>query len=90
MQRSSIFVTVYSYYSVSMSARRSDVTKRRVLEALQLYSEKFGPYRHKTLAAVQGVFNRWHGIFGFVFISATISISIGMIILSIICHDRGP
>ena len=39
------------------------------VEAMQVYNERFGPYRHKTLTAVQGDFNDGMEFSGLYFIS---------------------
>jgi aminopeptidase N len=61
-------VTVYSYFFAFY-----DVSGRALLqttvEALQVFNEKFGPYHHKTLTAVQGDFNDGMEFSGFYFIS---------------------
>lgn len=49
-------VTVYAYY-FGLYDTPGEAMLKTTVEALQLYSEKFGPYRHKTLTAVQGDFN---------------------------------
>ena len=42
---------------------------RTTIEAMQTFSERFGPYRHKTLSAVQGDFNDGMEFSGLYFIS---------------------
>jgi hypothetical protein len=49
-------VTVTSYY-YSGSANAGQAVLEATVKALQTYSALFGPYPHKTLAAVQGDFN---------------------------------
>lgn len=49
-------VTVYSYYFGLYDAPGQAMLKTTV-EAMQTFNERFGPYRHKTLTAVQGDFN---------------------------------
>lgn len=61
-------VTVYSYYFGFYDAPGQAMLQTTV-EALQTYSEKFGPYRHKTLTAVQGDFNDGMEYSGLYFIS---------------------
>lgn len=61
-------VTVYSYffdfYDVSGKA-----LLQTTAEALQVFTDKFGPYRYKTLTAVQGNFNDGMEFSGLYFIS---------------------
>ncbi len=61
-------VTVYSYYFGLYDAP-GEAMLRTTVEALQTYSERFGPYRHKTLSAVQGDFNDGMEFSGLYFIS---------------------
>jgi aminopeptidase N len=61
-------VTVYSYFFAFYDAPGQALLQTSV-EALQVFSEKFGPYRHKTLTAVQGDFNDGMEYSGFYFIS---------------------
>ncbi|MBK9924353.1 MAG: M1 family metallopeptidase [Anaerolineales bacterium] len=61
-------VTVYSYYFAYYDAP-GEAMLQTTVEAMQVYSEKFGPYRHKTLTAVQGDFNDGMEYSGFYFIS---------------------
>jgi hypothetical protein len=61
-------VTVYSYYFAYYDAPGQAMLDTTV-EAMQTYAEKFGPYRHKTLTAVQGDFNDGMEYSGFYFIS---------------------
>ena len=61
-------VTVYSYYFGLYDAPGQAMLKTTV-EALQTFSERFGPYRHKTLSAVQGDFNDGMEFSGMYFIS---------------------
>jgi len=61
-------VTVYSYYFAFYDAPGQAMLDTTV-EALQVYQEKFGPYRHKSLTAVQGDFNDGMEYSGFYFIS---------------------
>ncbi len=49
-------VTVYSYYFGAYDAP-GEAMLQTTVEALQTFSENFGPYRHKTMTAVQGDFN---------------------------------
>ncbi|HJR78545.1 MAG TPA: M1 family metallopeptidase [Anaerolineales bacterium] len=61
-------VTVYSYYfAFFMDA--GEALLQTTVEAMQVYNERFGPYRHKTLTAVQGDFNDGMEFSAFYFIS---------------------
>jgi hypothetical protein len=61
-------VTVYSYYFGLYDAP-GQAMLRTTVEAMQTFSERFGPYRHKTLTAVQGDFNDGMEFSGMYFIS---------------------
>jgi len=61
-------VTVYSYYFGLYDAP-GEAMLQTTAEAMQVYSERFGPYRHKTLSAVQGDFNDGMEFSGLYFIS---------------------
>jgi hypothetical protein len=61
-------VTVYSYFFVFYDAP-CEAMLQTTVEALQTFSEKFGPYRHKTMTAVQGDFNDGMEFSGLYFIS---------------------
>ena len=61
-------VTVYSYYFGLYDAP-GEAMLRTTVEATQLFGERFGPYRHKTLSAVQGDFNDGMEFSGLYFIS---------------------
>jgi aminopeptidase N len=61
-------VTVYSYYFAFYDAPGLALLNTTV-EAMQVYDEKYGPYHHKTLTAVQGDFNDGMEFSGFYFIS---------------------
>jgi peptidase M1-like protein len=61
-------VTIYSYYFAYYEAP-GEAMLRTTVEALRTYSDKFGPYRHKTLTAVQGDFNDGMEYSGMYFIS---------------------
>ncbi|HEY5728972.1 MAG TPA: M1 family metallopeptidase [Anaerolineales bacterium] len=61
-------VTVYSYYFAFYDAP-GEAMLQTTVEALQVFSEKFGPYPHKSLTAVQGDFNDGMEYSGFYFIS---------------------
>lgn len=61
-------VTVYTYYFGIYNAP-GEALLQTTVEAMQTYSEKFGPYRHKTLTAVQGDFNDGMEFSGLYFIS---------------------
>lgn len=61
-------VTVYSYYFGLYDAPGQAMLKTTV-ESMQTFSERFGPYRHKTLTAVQGDFNDGMEFSGMYFIS---------------------
>ncbi len=61
-------VTIYSYYFAYYDSA-GEAMLQTTMEAMQTYSEKFGPYRHKTLTAVQGDFNDGMEYSGMYFIS---------------------
>jgi aminopeptidase N len=61
-------VTVYSYYFGIYDAP-GEAMLQTTIEAMQIFSEYFGPYRHKTLTAVQGDFNDGMEFSGLYFIS---------------------
>jgi len=61
-------VTVYSYFFAFYDAP-SEAMLQTTVEALQVYGERFGPYPHKSLTAVQGDFNDGMEFSGFYFIS---------------------
>ncbi|HMB21406.1 MAG: M1 family metallopeptidase [Chloroflexota bacterium] len=61
-------VTVYAYYFGLYDAP-GEAMLQTTVEAMQTYSERFGPYRHKTLTAVQGDFNDGMEYSGMYFIS---------------------
>ena len=61
-------VTVYSYYFGLYDAP-GEAMLQTTVEAMQTFSERFGPYRHKTLSAVQGDFNDGMEFSGLYFIS---------------------
>jgi hypothetical protein len=61
-------ITVYSYYFGIYDAP-GEAMLQTTVEALQTFSEKFGPYRHKTMTAVQGDFNDGMEYSGMYFIS---------------------
>jgi Peptidase family M1 domain len=61
-------VTVYSYYFGFYDAPGQAMLQTTV-EAMQTFSERFGPYRHKTMTAVQGDFNDGMEFSGLYFIS---------------------
>jgi hypothetical protein len=61
-------VQVYSYYFGIYDAA-GEAMLQTTAEALQTFSEKFGPYRHKTMTAVQGDFNDGMEFSGMYFIS---------------------
>jgi hypothetical protein len=61
-------VTVYSYY-FGLYDKPGEAMLQTTVEAMQTYSERFGPYRHKTLTAVQGDFNDGMEFSGLYFIS---------------------
>jgi aminopeptidase N len=61
-------VTVYSYYFGLYDAP-GEALLQTTVESMQVYSERFGPYRHKTLTAVQGDFNDGMEFSGLYFIS---------------------
>ena len=61
-------VTVYSYFFGFYDAPGEAMLETTV-EAMQVYADKFGPYRHKTMTAVQGDFNDGMEYSGFYFVS---------------------
>jgi hypothetical protein len=61
-------VTVYSYYFGLYDAP-GEAMLQTTVEAIQTYSQVFGPYRHKTMTAVQGDFNDGMEYSGLYFIS---------------------
>jgi hypothetical protein len=61
-------VTVYSYY-FGFYDESGEAMLQTTVEALQLFNERFGQYRHKTLSAVQGDFNDGMEFSGLYFIS---------------------
>lgn len=61
-------VTIYSYYFGLYDAPGQAMLQTTV-EAIQTYSQAFGPYRHKTMTAVQGDFNDGMEYSGLYFIS---------------------
>ena len=61
-------VTVYSYYFAFYDAP-GEAMLQTTVESLQVFSELFGPYPHKSLTAVQGDFNDGMEYSGFYFIS---------------------
>jgi len=61
-------VTVFSYYFGLYDAP-GEAMLQTTIEAMQTYSQRFGPYRHKTLTAVQGDFNDGMEYSGLYFIS---------------------
>ncbi|MBI4760749.1 MAG: M1 family metallopeptidase [Chloroflexota bacterium] len=61
-------VTVYAYYFAFYDAP-GEAMLQTTVEALQVFQEKFGPYRHKTMTAVQGDFNDGMEFSAFYFIS---------------------
>ena len=61
-------VTVYSYY-FGIYDIPGEAMLQTTIEAMQTFSERFGPYHHKTLTAVQGDFNDGMEFSGLYFIS---------------------
>ncbi len=61
-------IKVYSYYFGIYDAP-GEAMLQTTVEALNTFSEKFGPYRHKTMTAVQGDFNDGMEYSGLYFIS---------------------
>ena len=61
-------VTIYSYYFGLYDAPGQAMLQTTV-DAMQTFGERFGPYRHKTLSAVQGDFNDGMEFSGLYFIS---------------------
>jgi aminopeptidase N len=61
-------VTVYSYYFPFYDSP-GEAMLQTTVEAMQVFTEKFGPYRHKTMTAVQGDFNDGMEYSAFYFIS---------------------
>ena len=61
-------VTVYSYY-FGIYDTPGEAMLQTAAQALQTYSDHYGPYRHKTLSAVQGDFNDGMEFSGLFFVS---------------------
>jgi aminopeptidase N len=61
-------VKVYAYYFAFYDTQ-GEALLQTTAQALQVFNERFGPYRHKTLTAVQGDFNDGMEFSGFYFIS---------------------
>jgi hypothetical protein len=61
-------VKVFAYYFAFYDAE-GEALLQTTAQALQVFSEKFGPYRHKTMTAVQGDFNDGMEFSAFYFIS---------------------
>jgi aminopeptidase N len=61
-------VTVYSYYFEVFDSP-GQMMLQTTIAALQVFSERFGPYPHKTMTAVQGDFNDGMEYSGLYFIS---------------------
>lgn len=61
-------VTVYAYYFAFYDAP-GEAMLQTTVEAMEVFTEKFGPYRHKTMTAVQGDFNDGMEYSAFYFIS---------------------
>jgi hypothetical protein len=61
-------IKVYSYYFGIYNAP-GEAMLQTTVEALQTFSKMFGPYRHKTMTAVQGDFNDGMEYSGMYFIS---------------------
>jgi aminopeptidase N len=61
-------ITVFSYY-FGLYDEPGEAMLQTTVEAMQTYSQRFGPYRHKTLSAVQGDFNDGMEFSGLYFIS---------------------
>jgi peptidase M1-like protein len=61
-------VTVYSYY-FPFYKNAGHAVLQTTAKALEIYSDKFGPYLHKTLSAVQGDFNDGMEFAGLYFLS---------------------
>jgi hypothetical protein len=61
-------VTVYCYYFAFYN-EAGEALLQTTVDAMRVYSERFGPYRHKTLTAVQGDFNDGMEFSGLYFIS---------------------
>jgi aminopeptidase N len=61
-------VTVFAYYFAFYDAP-GQALLQTTTEALQVFTQKFGPYRHKTMTAVQGDFNDGMEYSAFYFIS---------------------
>ncbi len=61
-------VKVFAYY-FAFYDEEGEALLQTSAQALQVFSEKFGPYRHKTMTAVQGDFNDGMEYSAFYFIS---------------------
>ena len=62
-------VTVTSYYLQQIYKGSGEAAMKAAAEALQIYSERYGPYPHKTLAVVMGDFNDGMEFSAFFFLS---------------------
>jgi hypothetical protein len=62
-------VTVTSYYLQQIYQGSGEAALRATAEALQIYSQKYSPYPHKTLAVVMGDFNDGMEFSAFFFLS---------------------
>ena len=61
-------VKVFAYY-FAFYDEEGEALLQTTAQALQVFTEKFGPYRHKTMTAVQGDFNDGMEYSAFYFIS---------------------
>ncbi|MCC6300123.1 MAG: M1 family metallopeptidase [Anaerolineales bacterium] len=61
-------VKIYAYYFAFFDSP-GEALLQTTVQALQVFTEKFGPYRHKTLTAVQGDFDDGMEFSAFYFIS---------------------
>ena len=61
-------VKVFAYY-FAFYDEEGEALLQATAQALQVFTEKFGPYRHKTMTAVQGDFNDGMEYSAFYFIS---------------------
>ena len=61
-------VTLYCYYFAFYN-EAGEALLQTTVDAMRVYSDRFGPYRHKTLTAVQGDFNDGMEFSGLYFIS---------------------
>ncbi len=62
-------ITVTSYYLQQLYKGSGEAAMKAAAEALQVYSDRYGPYPHRTLAVVMGDFNDGMEFSGFFYLS---------------------